>query len=147
MTTHAACTHMYTPTSYTQHSDIQWATHTYSALTSSLPPRIHSREILSGSHIHRYCLITNPLIVVALGLLGVTAVVATRGGGDRTILGKTFTREEQLKSAALLTIPLLWISGAGGAFFWVLGATGVLVVGHAALIPVEDEVLGAVDGV
>lgn len=59
----------------------------------------------------------SPSLFQRSGVVHASLISLAWGGG----------REEQLKSAALLTIPLLWISGAGGAFFWVLGATGVLV--------------------
>mmetsp|Transcript_4941 Transcript_4941/g.12832 ORF Transcript_4941/g.12832 Transcript_4941/m.12832 type:complete len:196 (+) Transcript_4941:43-630(+) len=86
-----------------------------------------------------YCLLTSPLLIVAFGFLGVTVGLIAKGGGERRIGGYTFSREDQLKFCAAMTIPLLYISGATGTIFWVVGATLAIVLAHAAVMPPQDD--------
>ena len=61
--------------------------------------------------------------------------------------GYKFSKEEQLKLAGVLTIPLLWMSAAGGTFFWVIGALIAIVTTHAALLPAQELGDMLLDGV
>jgi len=36
----------------------------------------------------------------------------------------------------MITIPLLWISSAGGTVFWIVGASLCIILAHAAMMPV-----------
>ena len=65
--------------------------------------------------------------------------VISKGGTDRKILGQTVTKEDQLKLSVAITVPMLWFSSAGGAVFWVVGASLCLIGGHAALMPTPEE--------
>eukprot|EP00040_Diaphanoeca_grandis_P020462 m.108849 g.108849 ORF g.108849 m.108849 type:complete len:212 (+) comp27909_c0_seq2:155-790(+) len=92
-----------------------------------------------------YCMITSPILIVALAVLMFTGGLLLRGGKDRKILGYTLTAEDQMRYGAILTIPLLWMSAAGGTLFWVIGAMLVLVGIHAAFLPAADEVESLLD--
>lgn len=86
-----------------------------------------------------YCILTSPLLLVALGFLAVTAKLIKSGGTERKILGRVVSKDDQLKLSAAITIPLLWFSAAGGTVFWVVGASLCIVGGHAVLMPTPEE--------
>ncbi|KXS17630.1 hypothetical protein M427DRAFT_30416 [Gonapodya prolifera JEL478] len=60
-----------------------------------------------------------------------------------TILGRpiVLTQQQAWIGLALISIPLLWISSAGSAIFWLLGAASIVVGSHAALLepPIETD--------
>jgi hypothetical protein len=86
-----------------------------------------------------YCLLLSPLLIVAFGFLGLTVGLIVKGGGERKIAGYTMSRDDQLKLCAGMTLPLLYMSGATGTLFWVVGATLLIVLGHAAVMPLGDD--------
>jgi PRA1 family protein 1 len=49
----------------------------------------------------------------------------------------------------VIGLPLLWWSSPLGTFFWLVGASGVLIFGHACMIEpgVESEYAAVADGV
>ena len=86
---------------------------------------------------------------VALYVQTVAFMVATKSllksdGGDRVIMGRTVTRDEQVKGMLLLTVPLVWLSGVGGTIFWVIGAAISLTLVHASLTPPPNALEGVI---
>ncbi|KAL1920600.1 uncharacterized protein VTP21DRAFT_977 [Calcarisporiella thermophila] len=90
-----------------------------------------------------YVIITNLwLLFTLIFLLLGFAFVSTRPANEPIMLGTYPVTHKQLYAGLVgLGIPLLWISGAGSAAFWLIGASGVIVLGHAALLEpgVEGE--------
>ncbi|XP_069738892.1 LOW QUALITY PROTEIN: prenylated Rab acceptor protein 1 [Phaenicophaeus curvirostris] len=82
-----------------------------------------------------YCLVTSPLLLLALGVFfGVSYGVRLRAQrGPLLLLGRELSPVQQQFLAGGAALPLLWLGGGGAALFWVLGATLVLIGAHAAL--------------
>ncbi|XP_058716049.1 LOW QUALITY PROTEIN: prenylated Rab acceptor protein 1 [Poecile atricapillus] len=81
-----------------------------------------------------YCLLTSPLLLVALGVF-VGAAVAVRlraREAPLVILGRELGPAHQLGVAGGVSLPLFWLAGAGAAVFWVLGAALVFLGSHGA---------------
>ena len=45
----------------------------------------------------------------------------------------------QYSAVGILSFPVLWLAGAGGTVFWVIGATVVTVLVHAALRVLDSD--------
>ena len=54
-----------------------------------------------GIGLAAYCLLTSPLLIVALVLLAFTAKAAMKGGTDRTVLGERLARSPPWSPAAV----------------------------------------------
>ncbi|NWZ99971.1 PRAF1 protein, partial [Nesospiza acunhae] len=79
-----------------------------------------------------YCLLSSPLLLVALSVF-VAAVVAVRSRETPLVLlGRELSPAHQLGVAGGVSLPLLWLAGAGAAVFWLLGAALVFLGSHAA---------------
>lgn len=89
----------------------------------------------------------SPLLIVAFGFLGLTVGLIVKGGGERNIAGYTLSRDDQLKFCAGMTLPLLYISGATGTLFWVVGASLLIVLTHAATMPPIDDAESIIDSI
>lgn len=94
-----------------------------------------------------YCLITSPLLLIALGgSLGACHVVSKRNSEKKLILlGREMHLIEQYGLIALISFPLFYLAGAGAAVFWVLGASVFFIVAHAIFFGGEllrDESFG-----
>jgi hypothetical protein len=46
----------------------------------------------------------------------------------------TITQKHLYTALFVIGLPLLWISSPIGTFFWLVGASGVLILGHACLL-------------
>ncbi|XP_067172954.1 prenylated Rab acceptor protein 1 [Apteryx mantelli] len=81
-----------------------------------------------------YCLITSPLLLVALGVFfGACYVVRLRAQqAPLALFGRELTTAHQYGLAGGISLPVFWLAGAGAAVFWVLGATLVVIGSHAA---------------
>eukprot|EP00039_Didymoeca_costata_P000629 m.46564 g.46564 ORF g.46564 m.46564 type:complete len:206 (-) comp10386_c0_seq2:2377-2994(-) len=86
-----------------------------------------------------YCIITSPFLLVALAFLGISSHLIMNERKDRVILGQVISKEKQLQLAVGITIPLLWVSAAGGTVFWIVGMSLFTVVGHAAIMPIPGS--------
>jgi hypothetical protein len=80
-----------------------------------------------------YCLITNLWLLFALGAIvtGVFYVGKMPPDSSVVLAGKSFSQKQLYALIGVSSIPLLWISGAGQTLFWVIGASVLVVVGHA----------------
>uniref|UniRef100_A0A8C3Y5S6 PRA1 family protein n=1 Tax=Catharus ustulatus TaxID=91951 RepID=A0A8C3Y5S6_CATUS len=87
--------------------------------------RFQSNYVVLFLGLVAYCLITSPLLLLALGVF-VGAAVAVRVRAREAplvLLGRELSPAHQLGVAAGVSLPLFWLAGAGSAVFWVLGET------------------------
>ncbi|KAJ3372607.1 hypothetical protein GGF31_001627 [Allomyces arbusculus] len=87
-----------------------------------------------------YALITSPFLLLSLAFL-VGAHIMVRRANAPTIMvfGQELSTTQVNSYLAILTIPLLWLGSAGSTVFWIVGASGLVIGGHAAMLepPVE----------
>ncbi|KIY74400.1 prenylated rab acceptor PRA1 [Cylindrobasidium torrendii FP15055 ss-10] len=89
-----------------------------------------------------YAVISSPLLLIALLFLvgGFSAI--NRFAPDPVQFGDTTITQKHLYTALfVIGLPLLWLASPVMTFFWLVGASGVLILGHASLIEpgVESE--------
>lgn len=87
-----------------------------------------------------YCILTSPLLLIALAVcIGACYIIHIKNKDRRIhIMGYEFTVAQQYIAVAIASFPLFWIAGAGSVIFWIIGASFVLIGIHAALMrPVE----------
>uniref|UniRef100_A0A8C8S6J5 PRA1 family protein n=1 Tax=Pelusios castaneus TaxID=367368 RepID=A0A8C8S6J5_9SAUR len=70
-----------------------------------------------------YCLITSPLLLVALAVFfGACYLIRLRTQQSRLVLlGRELSTAHQYGLAGGVSFPFFWLAGAGSAVFWVLG--------------------------
>jgi len=97
-----------------------------------------------------YSLLTNPLLLVALGFLigGFLAIsrfgqplnTYRRNEADREVVepiefgGKTITPQNLYTGLFVIGIPLLWFAAPISTFFWLVGSSGCVIGAHAGLM-------------
>ena len=54
-------------------------------------------------------------------------------------VGHEISVAHQYSAVGILSFPVLWLAGAGGTVFWVIGATVVTVLVHAALRVLDSD--------
>jgi len=89
-----------------------------------------------------YCLIKNSLLLIALGLLVGGFIAINRWAPDPMQVGEhTVTQKHLYAGLFILGIPLLLLSDPFGTFFWLVGASGLIIMGHAAFMErgIESE--------
>jgi hypothetical protein len=82
-----------------------------------------------------YCLITSPMLIIALAaFFGVQFVLGGSQGAQyqQKLFGKELTSAQQSIISGCVSVPLFILAGATSAIFWVFGASVVLVGGHGA---------------
>ncbi|KAE9411270.1 prenylated rab acceptor PRA1 [Gymnopus androsaceus JB14] len=97
-----------------------------------------------------YALITNPLLIIALGFLvgGFTAI--NRFAPEPVQMGEhTITQKHLYAALFVIGLPLLYIASPVSTFFWLVGASGVVILGHAAIVEpgIESEYAAVEDTV
>jgi len=83
-----------------------------------------------------YCLITSPLLLIAIGAFwGVQYVIGREQGVayQQKLFGRELTETHQFIIASCISVPLFIWAGATAALFWVFGASAILVGAHGAL--------------
>jgi len=89
-----------------------------------------------------YCLITSPMLIIALAaFFGVQFVLGGAQGAQyqQKLFGKELNNTQQSIISGCVSVPLLILAGATSAIFWVFGASVVLVGGHGAFrLPEAD---------
>jgi hypothetical protein len=88
-----------------------------------------------------YSLITNPVLLFVIFLIvGGMWGIGKLGGQDLTIGTFQATTSQLYTSLAVVSIPLLIYSGPFATMLWLIGASGVTILGHAALMdkPIES---------
>ncbi|KAK6906638.1 hypothetical protein I204_00553 [Kwoniella mangroviensis CBS 8886] len=92
-----------------------------------------------------YSLISNPLLLVALGfLIGGFLSINRFVPEPIEFNGKVVTPQNLYIGLFVIGIPLLWLAAPISTFFWLVGSSGCLVGAHAGLLEpgVESEYEG-----
>merc|ERR1712073_189513 len=91
-----------------------------------------------------YCLITSPLLIIVLAASGGAAYIAGLKNAERklSIAGHEVSLTQQYLGIGICSVPFLLFAGATGLVFWVLGASLVLITGHAAFYNYDALDLG-----
>ncbi|KAJ8468252.1 hypothetical protein ONZ51_g9756 [Trametes cubensis] len=97
-----------------------------------------------------YALITNIRLVFAvLFLVGGFAAI-NRFGADPIQVGEHVITQKSLYTGLfVIGIPLLWFASPFSTFFWLVGASAVLILGHACMVEpgIESEYASVQDSV
>lgn len=89
-----------------------------------------------------YALITSPLLLISLGfLIGGFAAINKFAPEPMQVGEHVVTQKSLYTGLFVIGIPLLWWSSPLGTFFWLVGASAVLILGHAMIIEpgIESE--------
>ncbi|CAB0030256.1 unnamed protein product [Trichogramma brassicae] len=95
-----------------------------------------------------YCLITSPLLLLALALLlgSCYKVSQIHARGELILLNRKLKLARVYAAIVIVSLPIFYLVGASAALFWVLGVSCFLITLHAAsynidsvLCPGEDE--------
>ncbi|GAA5844625.1 hypothetical protein JCM11251_002127 [Rhodosporidiobolus azoricus] len=89
-----------------------------------------------------YSLLTNPLLLIALAFLIGGFIGINRFFPEPIQLGSTVIEPKHLYGTLLVIgLPILWFAAPIATFFWLVGSSAVLILGHAALLEpgVESE--------
>ncbi|KIM91921.1 hypothetical protein PILCRDRAFT_809913 [Piloderma croceum F 1598] len=97
-----------------------------------------------------YALITSPLLLISLGFLVGGFAAINRFAPEPMQVGDHVITQKSLYTALfVIGLPLLWWSSPIGTFFWLVGASSVLILGHATVIEpgIESEYATVQDSV
>ncbi|KAK0485796.1 prenylated rab acceptor PRA1 [Armillaria novae-zelandiae] len=97
-----------------------------------------------------YALISNPLLLIALGFLVGGFAVINKWAPEPVQFGEhTVTQKHLYTGLFVIGLPLLWLASPVMTFFWLVGASGVLIIGHASFVEpgVESEYAAVQDTV
>ncbi len=92
-----------------------------------------------------YALITNPLLLFDIILLVVGMWILGRLNGEDVNIGNFHATSSQLYSGLLITCGLLFIIASPfSTVLWLIGASGVVILGHAAFMdkPIDEAFSG-----
>ncbi|RGB27433.1 prenylated rab acceptor PRA1 [Rhizophagus diaphanus] len=83
-----------------------------------------------------YCMITNPYLLFAIIFIMFGLHFIRKMPPDQPLVfGQYVLTQKQLYTGLIIiSIPLLWISSLGSTIFWIVGASGTLILGHAAFL-------------
>ncbi|KAG6866704.1 hypothetical protein C0991_011363 [Blastosporella zonata] len=82
-----------------------------------------------------YAILTNPLLLFSLAFLVFGFAAINKFAPEATQFGEhTVTQKHLYTGLFVIGLPLLWISSPIGTFFWLVGASGFLILGHASLL-------------
>ncbi|XP_077985520.1 prenylated Rab acceptor protein 1-like isoform X2 [Glandiceps talaboti] len=101
--------------------------------------KFQSNYLLVSIGLVIYCVITSPLLLVACAFLigGCYFIRARQAAGKVILLGRELTVAQQYLAVCMISFPMFFLAGAGGAVFWVIGASVFLVVLHASLMAID----------
>lgn len=91
-----------------------------------------------------YCLITSPLLLIAIVASFFGYRKLTSGPNTWKIGNWELTKTQQYMVAAAASMLVCWLAGVGAVLFWVLGATVTVVALHATFF--DAEALPPADG-
>ncbi|KAJ8590229.1 prenylated rab acceptor PRA1 [Rhizopogon salebrosus TDB-379] len=99
-----------------------------------------------------YAIITSPLLLISIIFLFGGFTVINRFVDDQwsvNVAGHVVTQKTLYMGLFVIGIPLLWFSSPFLTFFWLVGASSCLILGHACLIEpgVESEYANIEGGV
>ncbi|KAG6831685.1 hypothetical protein H0H92_008328 [Tricholoma furcatifolium] len=82
-----------------------------------------------------YAILTNPLLLFSLAFLVFGFAAINKFAPEATQFGEhTVTQKHLYTGLFVIGLPLLWISSPIGTFFWLVGASGILIIGHASML-------------
>eukprot|EP00049_Salpingoeca_infusionum_P004459 m.79693 g.79693 ORF g.79693 m.79693 type:complete len:201 (+) comp12576_c0_seq1:500-1102(+) len=112
----------------------------FSRLTHNVS-RFHANYMLMAMTLGAYTLLTSPILLIAIAFMffGLAWAKMRRDSGPVTIMGRELTSADIYKATLLISIPLLWLTGATSAIFWVIGISISLVFIHAVLSPIPTS--------
>lgn len=86
-----------------------------------------------------YCILTSPLLLLVLLAIGAGGYIITLRNAQSPfkLFGRKLNLGQQYLALGICSLPLLYIVGAGGAVFWVIGASLFLVSLHASIYAIE----------
>ncbi|XP_013166577.1 PREDICTED: prenylated Rab acceptor protein 1 isoform X1 [Papilio xuthus] len=85
-----------------------------------------------------YCLITSPLLLIAMVASFFGYRKLTSGPNTWKIGSWELSKTQQYAVYAAASMALCWLAGAGAVLFWVLGATVTVVALHASFFDAES---------
>lgn len=87
-----------------------------------------------------YCVLTSPLLLIALSVSGGGCFFISykNQGRKMKVLGRELSRVEQYGLVFLISLPLFILASAGSAVFWIIGASFVVIGLHASLLSTSD---------
>ncbi|XP_047514728.1 prenylated Rab acceptor protein 1 isoform X1 [Pieris napi] len=88
-----------------------------------------------------YCLITTPLLLIAMAASFFGYKKLTSGPNTWKIGNWELTKTQQYAAAVGCSTLIMWLAGAGAVLFWVLGATVTVVALHASFFDAETLAL------
>jgi len=97
-----------------------------------------------------YALITSPLLLISLGFLVGGFAAINRFAPEPMQVGDHVITQKSLYTALfVIGLPLLWWSSPISTFFWLVGASSVLILGHATVVEpgIESEYATVQDSV
>ncbi|KIP04198.1 hypothetical protein PHLGIDRAFT_93769 [Phlebiopsis gigantea 11061_1 CR5-6] len=97
-----------------------------------------------------YALLTNPLLLIAMGFLVGGFAAINKFAPEPMQVGEHVVTQKSLYTGLfVIGIPLLWLSSPLSTIFWIVGASGILIVGHASLMEpgIESEYAQVQDSV
>ncbi|OCH95121.1 prenylated rab acceptor PRA1 [Obba rivulosa] len=89
-----------------------------------------------------YAVLTNPLLLLSLAfLIGGFAAINKFAPEPLQVGEHVVTQKSLYTGLFVIGIPLLWLSSPLGTFFWLVGASSVLILGHATIMEpgIESE--------
>ncbi|GHJ84526.1 hypothetical protein NliqN6_0928 [Naganishia liquefaciens] len=82
-----------------------------------------------------YALLTNPLLLIALGFLIGGFAAINKYAPEPMQVGEHVVDQKKLYTGLfIIGIPLLWFAAPLSTFFWLVGSSSVLIMGHASLM-------------
>ncbi|ORY31666.1 ER to Golgi transport-related protein [Naematelia encephala] len=96
-----------------------------------------------------YALIMNPVLLIALGFLAGGFAAINKFAPEPLQVGNHVVTQKSLYTALfVIGLPLLWLASPVSTFFWLVGSSAILILGHACLMEpgLESEYQG-VEGV
>ncbi|KAF9529191.1 prenylated rab acceptor PRA1, partial [Crepidotus variabilis] len=82
-----------------------------------------------------YALITNYLLLISLGFLVGGFALINKFAPEATQVGEhTITQKHLYTGLFVIGIPVFWWAGPFGTFFWLIGASSILILGHASVL-------------
>lgn len=97
-----------------------------------------------------YAIITNPLLLIALGLLTGGFIVINKWAPEPMQVGSHVVTQKGLYIGLfVIGLPLLWLASPISTFFWLVGSSAFLILFHAALLEpgIESEYASVQDTV
>jgi anoctamin-1 len=86
-----------------------------------------------------YCLITSPLLLIAVAAsLGACYILSVKNAERKiAVFAHELSLAQQYGLVAVCSLPLFYLAGAGAALFWVLGASIFIITLHAAFYNID----------